>query len=103
LLKKDPEQRPSIQELTKVPIIRDALETLLKEFEDNIFFDLKNSLIQKDSTAKKYEASLENYVPQGISKIKEIPCVISLIKLPDGKDHVAFVYLWGDKLYTEAN
>ena len=33
LLTKDPEQRPSIQELTKVPIIREALEILIKEFE----------------------------------------------------------------------
>ena len=44
LLTKDPEHRPSIQELIKVPIIRDALDTLLKEFEGKIFFELKNSL-----------------------------------------------------------
>jgi serine/threonine protein kinase len=44
LLSKDPELRPSIQELTQVPIIHDALEILLKEFEGKIFFELKNSL-----------------------------------------------------------
>jgi serine/threonine protein kinase len=45
LLTKDPEQRPSIQELTKFPIIRDAVDTLIKEFEGKIFLELKNSLI----------------------------------------------------------
>jgi serine/threonine protein kinase len=45
LLTKDPEQRPSIQELTKVPIIADALDKLLKEFEGKIFIELRNSLI----------------------------------------------------------
>ena len=45
LLTKDPEQRSSIQELTKVPIIRDALDALLKEFEGKIFFELRNSLV----------------------------------------------------------
>ena len=44
LLTKDPGQRPSIQELIKVPVIRDALGTLLKEFEGKIFFELRNSL-----------------------------------------------------------
>jgi serine/threonine protein kinase len=45
LLTKDPEQRPSIQEITKVPIIRDAIDTLIKEFEGKILFELRNSLI----------------------------------------------------------
>jgi serine/threonine protein kinase len=45
LLTKDPEHRPSIHELTKVPIIRDALDSLIKEFEGKIFFDVRNSLI----------------------------------------------------------
>ena len=45
LLTKDPEQRPSIQELAKVTIIRNAIDTLLKEFEGKIFFELRNSLI----------------------------------------------------------
>ena len=45
LLTKDPEQRPSIQEIIKVPIIRDAIDTLIKEFEGKILFELRNSLI----------------------------------------------------------
>jgi serine/threonine protein kinase len=45
LLTKDPEQRPSIQELTKVPIILDAIDSLIKEFKGIIFFELRNSLI----------------------------------------------------------
>ena len=45
LLTKDPEQRPSIQELTKVPIIQNALDNLLKEFEGKILIELRNSLL----------------------------------------------------------
>jgi serine/threonine protein kinase len=45
LLTKDPQKRPSIQELARLPIIRSAIDTLLKEFEGKIFFELKNSLI----------------------------------------------------------
>ena len=45
VLTKDPEHRPSIQELTKVPVIRNALDNLLKEFEGKILFDLRNSLL----------------------------------------------------------
>ena len=33
LLAKDPQKRPSIQELTKVPIIRDALEIFRRDFK----------------------------------------------------------------------
>jgi serine/threonine protein kinase len=45
LLTKDPEKRPSIQELTEVPIIQNALDLLINEFEGKIFFELRNSLI----------------------------------------------------------
>ena len=45
LLTKQPEQRPTIQELIKAPIIRDALDELLKEFESKVFFELRNCLI----------------------------------------------------------
>jgi hypothetical protein len=69
LLTKDPEHRPSIQELIKVPIIREALDLL--EFEGKIFFELRNSLIKKDIRIKNDVASL--------SKIKDLPCSISLI------------------------
>ena len=45
LLTKDPEKRPSIQESIKIPIIREAIDSLLKEFEgDEIFLELKQSL-----------------------------------------------------------
>ena len=44
LLTKDPEQRPSIQELTHVPIIRNAIDNLLKEFDGKVLFELRNSL-----------------------------------------------------------
>jgi hypothetical protein len=44
MLSKDPAGRPSIQELKKIPLIQNALEELLTEFEGNIFFELRNSL-----------------------------------------------------------
>jgi serine/threonine protein kinase len=52
LLTKDPEQRPSIQELTKVPVIRNALDNLLKEFESKILIELRNSLLSKKIAGK---------------------------------------------------
>jgi hypothetical protein len=67
LLKKDPEMRPSIQELVRVPIIRNALDELIKEFEGEVFFALINSLTQKDSTVKNDEASLKVHDPQSVS------------------------------------
>ena len=101
LLKKDPEQRPSIQELVYVPIIRNAIDELLHEFEGNIFNELINSLIKKEGTAKKDETSLKASVPQAVSEIKELSCAISLIDLPESSYGVSFVYLWADRLYTE--
>ena len=44
-LTKDPEQRPSIQDLVIIPIIRSAIDNLLKEFEGKLLFELRNSLI----------------------------------------------------------
>ena len=52
LLTKDPEQRPSIQELTNVPVIRNALDNLLKEFESKILIELRNSLLSKKIAGK---------------------------------------------------
>jgi len=52
LLTKDPAQRPSISELTKVPIIADALDKLLKEFEGKIFVELRNSLFKNEIIVK---------------------------------------------------
>jgi hypothetical protein len=74
LLTKDPGQRPTIQELTEVPIIRNALNFLIKEFEGKTFFELRSSLIK-----------------------------MPLINLPETTEKLSFVYLWGDRLYTEAN
>ena len=44
LLIKDPEHRPSIQILTQVPLIRNAIDNLLKEFDGKILFELQHSL-----------------------------------------------------------
>ena len=46
LLTKDPEQRPTIQELTEVPIIKNALDMLINEFEGKLLFKLRSSLIK---------------------------------------------------------
>ena len=47
--------------------------------------------------------SLIVHVPEYVSKIEEFPSGISLIDLPESKYGVSFVYLWGDRLYTEAD
>jgi serine/threonine protein kinase len=52
LITKDPEHRPSIQQLIKVPIIRNALEALIQEFEGKVSIELRNSLNDKDSALK---------------------------------------------------
>jgi hypothetical protein len=52
LLTKDPEQRPSIQQLIKVPIIQNALEALIQEFEGKLSNELRNSLNDKDYDIK---------------------------------------------------
>ena len=74
MLTKDPEQRPTIQELKNVPIIKNAVDLLINEFEGKIFYELRSSLIK-----------------------------IHLINLPESKYGVSFVYLWGDRVYTEAD
>jgi serine/threonine protein kinase len=74
LLTKDSKLRPSIQELSKVPIIWNAIDLLTKEFEGKLLFKLRNALN-----------------------------LISLIDLPESQYIVSFVYLWGDRLYTEAD
>jgi hypothetical protein len=38
-----------------------------------------------------------------VSKIKELPSGISLIDLPETPYYVSFLYLWGDRLYTEVD
>jgi hypothetical protein len=49
------------------------------------------------------EPSLVIHVPKAVSKIKEVPSVISLINLPESTGKVNFVLLGGDRLYTEVN
>jgi serine/threonine protein kinase len=55
MLIKDPEQRPSIQQLIKVKFIRDEIISFVKEFEGNEFLELRASLVEKDSS---FEADL---------------------------------------------
>ena len=42
-------------------------------------------------------------VSDAVSNMKELPCGISLIDLPESTNGVDFVYLSGDRLYTEAD
>ena len=55
MLIKDPEKRPSIQQLIQVKIIRDAAISFVKEFEGNEYLELRASLVEKDSS---FEADL---------------------------------------------
>lgn len=103
LLTKDPEQWPSIQELVKVQIIQNAIHTLPTEYGGKLFFELRKSMIYKDIAVKKDKASLLVNVPLAISKFIELPSGISMIDFPESIDPVWFVYLWGDRLYTETN
>jgi hypothetical protein len=83
LLTKDPEQRPSIQELIKVPIIKNALEALIQEFEGKVSIELRNSLNDKDSAFKSVlHRSLEDRVSYSIEHLSELPYTISKINLP---------------------
>ena len=52
MLIKDPEQRPSIKQLIQIEIIRDAIISLVKEFEGKQFSELRDSLVEKDSSFK---------------------------------------------------
>jgi serine/threonine protein kinase len=83
LLNKDPGKRPAIQEVISVPIIRDAVVALVKEFEGKVFFDLRNSLIDHDASFEKYFLSSEDRVPYVVSHFNEFPSTFSQIDLPD--------------------
>lgn len=50
LLTKDPVQRPSIEQLIQVPIIRNAVIRLLGEFDGKTFIDLITPLNEKDES-----------------------------------------------------
>ena len=105
MLIKDPGQRPSIEKLITVPIIRKAIISLVIESESELFFELRNILIEKDSTLE-LEIPIpidEIRVSYSLSHIKELPTTISQIDLPLSYQAVAFVYLSGDRLYTAAD
>jgi serine/threonine protein kinase len=73
LLTKDPEQRPSIQELTEVPVIRNALEDLLKEFEGKILIELRNSLLSKEIAGKSYGRVHDSSINEGFQNATTKP------------------------------
>jgi serine/threonine protein kinase len=52
LLTKDPEHRPSIKQLIQVPIIRNAVMLLLREFEGKTYFELITALCENDDSFK---------------------------------------------------
>lgn len=100
LLTKDPEQRPSIHELTKFPVIRKALDNLLSEFEGKTLFELRNSLNLKEIPVK---PAYKVHVPEADSSIKDLSCGISTIEFPQSTEKLYFVYLSGGRLYTEVD
>jgi hypothetical protein len=52
MLIKDPELRPSIKELLQVEIIRKTIITFVKQFEGKVFSEVRDSLLEKDSSFK---------------------------------------------------
>ena len=74
LLTKDPEQRPSIQQLIKVTIIQNALEALIQEFEGKVSIELRNSLNEKESAIKSVvHRSLEDRLSYSVEHLSELP------------------------------
>jgi hypothetical protein len=66
-----------------------------------MYFALRNSLIEKDSSFKVDLPSLEDAVSYSLLHHNELTSTISQVDLPAGNDEVSFVYLNGDRLYTE--
>jgi hypothetical protein len=63
---------------------------------------LRNSLIEKDSSfIVDLPFSLEDGVSHSLLHHDELTSTISQVDLPAGDDTVCFVYLNGDRLYTE--
>ena len=63
---------------------------------------LRNSLIEKDSSfIVDLPYSLEDDVSYSLLHHKELSSTISQVDLPAGDGYVHFVYLNGDRLYTE--
>ena len=66
-----------------VPIIRDAVVALVKEFEGNAFIELRKTLIDHDESFEIYFLSPEDRVPYVLSHHHEFPCTYSQIDLPE--------------------
>jgi len=63
---------------------------------------LRNSLIEKDSSfIVDLPYSLEDAVSYSLLHHKELTSAISQVDLPAGDGDIFFVYLNGDRLYTE--
>ena len=87
--------------MIKVPIIRNAVISLIKEFRGEKYSALRNSLIEKDSSFEvDLLLELEDRVSYSLLHHEELNSTISQVDLP-GDDTLFFVYLNGDKLYTE--
>jgi hypothetical protein len=86
--------------LIQVPIIRKAVVALIKEFKGSMYSGLRNSLIEKDSSFTKDLPFLLEDVSYSLLHHKELTSTISQVE-PAGDDTVYFVYLNGDRLYTE--
>jgi hypothetical protein len=75
---------------------------LIKEFKGSIYSALRYLLIEKDSS---FEVDLPfqqlEEVSHSLLHHKELTSIISQVDLPDEDDNVRFVYLNGDRLYTE--
>jgi hypothetical protein len=88
--------------LIKTPIIRNAIVALIKEFRGNMNADLIYPLIKKDASFKAdLPLSLEDRVSYPLLHHSQVPTQISQTDLPAGNGEVFFVYLNGDRLYTE--
>ena len=92
--------------MVELPIIRKAIISLVNQSEASIFFELRDSLIKKDS---KLEADIPipieftQAVSHSLSLLKYLSTTVSQIDLPKSDYRVFFVYLSGERLYTEAD
>jgi hypothetical protein len=66
-----------------VPIIRDAVISLVKEFEGIVFEELRNTLIHHDASFEKYFLLPEERAPYVLAHIHDFPCTHSSIDLPE--------------------
>jgi hypothetical protein len=85
-------------------MIRNAIISFVKESEPELFFGLRNVLIEKDSS---FEADIpvpiELIVPKSISQHYDLLTTVYKINLPKGQKTVKSVCLSGERLYTEAD